>query len=244
MSKNNGSSIIDIVVFSFADTQTAGNVVKELKASQKLAGYKVRAEAVVIREPDGSIKVHEPGRGGRDAAIGAAIGGTIGLLAGPVGVLWLAAAGGALGGVAGHFAGRAIPKSDLELIGARLEPNSSAFMVLIEDTDAEAMVDSMEGYKADVVIVTLGDELSGTIVQTAGGEIQMPEQPKEEAVTPKAEQPKEEVVIPHGGQPEEEAVAPKTEQPATQTIHPEGQPTTQTTMPGGETTTQTTLPRE
>lgn len=78
MSKN-GSSIYDILVFSFADTQTADEVVKELKSSQKLAGYKVVAEAVVIREADGSVKVHEPGKGGRDATIGSVAGGALGL---------------------------------------------------------------------------------------------------------------------------------------------------------------------
>lgn len=62
---NTDSSIYDILVFSFADTHTADDVVYELKAAQKLGGYKVVAEAVVIREADGSIHVHEPGKGGR-----------------------------------------------------------------------------------------------------------------------------------------------------------------------------------
>jgi uncharacterized membrane protein len=169
-----GSSIYDILVFGFADTQTADEVVSELKAQQKLGGYKVVAEAVVIREADGSVHIHEPGKGGKGAAIGAVVGGAIGLLGGPVGVLWLAAAGGALGGVAGHFAGREIPKADLEQIGAQLAPNSSAFLALVEDTDAEGVVNSMKGYQANVVTVTLGDELSGTIAQATEAEVQVP----------------------------------------------------------------------
>ena len=44
---NKGASIYDILVFSFAHTRTADAVVNELKASQKLGGYKVEAEAVV-----------------------------------------------------------------------------------------------------------------------------------------------------------------------------------------------------
>jgi uncharacterized membrane protein len=171
---NKGSSIYDILVFSFADTQTADEMVKELKASQKLGGYKVVAEAVVIREADGSVKVHEPGKGGRDATIGAIAGGALGLLGGPVGVLWLAAAGGVLGGVAGHFAGRAIPADDLKQIGEQLRPNSSAFLALVENTDAEAIVNSLAGYKANVVTVTLGDELSGTISQAVEADVQVP----------------------------------------------------------------------
>jgi len=169
-----GSSIYEILVFAFADTQTADEVVNELKASQKLGGYKVVAEAVVIREADSSVHVHEPGKGGKGAAIGAVAGGVLGLLGGPVGVLWLAVSGGVIGGVAGHFAGRTIPKADLEKIGAQIPPNSSAFLALVENTDAEAVVNNMKGYKANVVTVTLGDELSGTIAQATEAEVQVP----------------------------------------------------------------------
>jgi uncharacterized membrane protein len=187
MSKK-GSSIYNILVFSFADTQTAGEMVKELKSQQKLEGYKVVAEAVVVREADGSIKVHEPGKGGRDAAIGAAVGGALGLFGGPVGVLWLAAAGGSIGGVIGHFAGRAIPKKDLEQIGEQLQPNSSAFMALVEDTDAEAIVNSMAGYNANVITVTLGDELSGTISQVTEADIEVTAPETGQAAQPATEQ--------------------------------------------------------
>jgi hypothetical protein len=76
-----GSSIYNILVFVFNDTLKADYVVDELKASQKLGGYKVVAEAVV---------------------------------------------------------------------------------------------NSMQGYKANVVTVTLGDELSGTIAQATEAEVQVP----------------------------------------------------------------------
>ena len=170
MSKT-GSSIYNILVFSFADTHTADEVVNELKASQKLGGYKVVAEAVVIHEADGSVHVHEPGEGGKGAAIGAVVGGAIGLLGGPVGVLWLAAAGGAVGGVAGHFAGRSIPADDLKKIGEQLPPDSSAFLALVENTDAEAVLNSMSDINANVVTITLGDELSGTIAQAVEADV-------------------------------------------------------------------------
>ena len=180
---NPSSSIYDILVFSFADTQTADEVVNELKASQKLGGYKVVAEAVVIREADGSVHVHEPGEGGKGAAIGAAVGAAIGLLGGPVGVLWLAAAGGALGGVAGHFAGRSIPADDLKKIGEQLQPNSSAFLALVENTDAEAVLNSMSGINANVITITLGDELSGTIAQAIEADVSVtPQQESQKAV--------------------------------------------------------------
>jgi uncharacterized membrane protein len=181
---NTGSSIYDILVFSFADTHTADEVVNELKASQKLGGYKVVAEAVVIREADGSVHIHEPGEGGKGATIGAVVGGAIGLLGGPIGVLWLAAAGGALGGVAGHFAGRSIPADDLKKIGEQLQPNSSAFLALVEDTDAEAVLNSMSDVQANVVTVTLGDELSGTVAQAVTADVTVSAPQASHAATP------------------------------------------------------------
>ncbi len=183
---NTGSSIYNILVFSFTDTHTADEVVNELKASQKLGGYKIVAEAVVIREADGSVHVHEPGEGSKGATIGAVVGGAIGLLGGPVGVLWLAAAGGALGGVAGHFAGRSIPADDLKKIGEQLQPNSSAFLALVEDTDAEAVVNSMSGVNANVVTVTLGDELSGTIAQAVEADVTVTAPQASQATQPAA----------------------------------------------------------
>ena len=181
---NATSSIYDILVFSFADTHTADEVVNELKASQKLGGYKVVSEAVVIREADGSIHIHEPGEGGKGAAIGAVVGGAIGLLGGPIGVLWLAAAGGALGGVAGHFAGRSIPADDLKKIGEQLQPNSSAFLALVEETDAEAVLNSMSDVQANVVTVTLGDELSGTVAQAVQADVTVSAPQASQAATP------------------------------------------------------------
>jgi uncharacterized membrane protein len=183
---NKGSSIYDILVFSFTDTHTADEVVNELKASQKLGGYKVVAEAVVIHEADGSVHVHEPGEGGKGATIGAVIGGAIGLLGGPAGVLLLAAAGGTLGGVAGHFAGRSIPADDLKRIGEQLQPNSSAFLALVENTDAEAVVNSMSGVQANVVRVTLGDELSGTIAQAVEADVAVSTPQASQATQPAA----------------------------------------------------------
>ena len=138
----------------------------------------------MIREADGSVHVHEPGEGGKGAAIGAVVGGAIGLLGGPIGVLWLAAAGGALGGVAGHFAGRSIPADDLKKIGEQLQPNSSAFLALVEDTDAEAVLNSMSGVSANVVTVTLGDELSGTIAQSVQANVTVTVPAASQATTP------------------------------------------------------------
>ena len=49
-------------------------------------------------------------------------------------------------------------------------PDSSAFLLLVEDIESEAVVDSMKGYNANVVTLTVGDDLSGQIASYVAGE--------------------------------------------------------------------------
>jgi hypothetical protein len=72
--------------------------------------------------------------------------------------------------VAGHYLGRPFKKGDLEQIGEAMSPDSSAFLLLLEDTYSEGVVDSMSGYNANVVTLTVGDDLSGEIQSYVAGE--------------------------------------------------------------------------
>ncbi|MGD9889946.1 MAG: DUF1269 domain-containing protein [Dehalococcoidia bacterium] len=169
--KQEQGRVYHIVMFSFADTTSADAAVKEIKEAQKTEGYKVVAEAVVIREADGSVHIHEPGRGGVGGTVGAVAGGLLGLLGGPVGVLALAVTGGVAGGIAGHFMGRAIPAEDLKKAGESLPPNTSAFLVLVEDIESETLIKDLAIPNANVVTLTVGDELSGVIVSAMDAEV-------------------------------------------------------------------------
>ena len=75
-----------------------------------------------------------------------------------------------VGGVAGHYLGRPFKQDDLEQIGAAMQPDSSAFLLLLEDTYSEGVVDNLKGYNANVVTLTVGDELSGQIASYVAGE--------------------------------------------------------------------------
>ena len=52
-----------------------------------------------------------------------------------------------------------------------MQPDTSAFLLLLEDKETEAVIKSMSGYSANVVTLTLGDELSGEIAQVVAGEV-------------------------------------------------------------------------
>jgi hypothetical protein len=48
-------------------------------------------------------------------------------------------------------------------------PNTSALLLLLEDKETEGLVNDVQGYDANVVTMTVGDELSGEIANFASG---------------------------------------------------------------------------
>ena len=170
MSSNDSSAVYNILAFNFAGQDTAKETVKAIRSSGALEGYKIAAEAIIEQDAKGKVHFHESGRGGLGAAIGGVGLGLVGLIGGPAGVLALAVSGAVVGGVAGKYLGRPISKGDLQEVGAAMTPDSSAFLLLLEDKYSEQVADSLSGYNANVVTLTVGDELSGQIAAYAAGE--------------------------------------------------------------------------
>jgi uncharacterized membrane protein len=160
-----------LVLLGFSGSGRAAEVAQELDAGQQLAGAGVVAQAVVERDAQGAVHVHERGRGGVGSVAGAVTGGLLGLLMGPLGALLLAAAGGAIGGLAGRYAGAAIPPDDLRRLGGALPADSSGLALLAERAAADRLVGRLEPYHANVVTVAVGDDLAETIdaAVAAGG---------------------------------------------------------------------------
>jgi uncharacterized membrane protein len=189
MSNGQKNAVYNIIAFVFADPKKAMMVHDELKASKAAAkeqGYKIVANAVVEVDDKGKAHIHEGGHGGWGAAGGVAVGGFLGLIGGPVGLLAWVVAGGVIGGFAGKIGGRAIPKEDLEKLADYMQPNTSAILAIIEDKGAEQLINQMSPYQAQVVTLTVGDETSGEIAQAVAVEV---EGPALEAAAPEAEIP-------------------------------------------------------
>jgi uncharacterized membrane protein len=164
------SAVYNIVAFNFDGKDTAKQTLKEAKSAGVFEGYDVVVEAIVEQDEKGKVHFHEPGHGILGGAGGAAVGGLLGLIGGPAGLLAWAVGGAVVGGVAGKYMGRPIKKGDLEEIGEAMSPDTSALLMLLEDTDTEDVVDGMSGYNANVVTLTVGDELSGQIASYVSGE--------------------------------------------------------------------------
>ena len=170
MSNKEKSSIFNIIAFTFAGEETAGEAVKEMKKSGALDGQIVVVEAVVSVDDKGKTHVHEPGHGRIGGVAGAVGGGLLGLIGGPAGLLAWTVGGAVVGGVAGKYLGRPFSKGDLKQIGEAMQPDTSAFLLLVEDWASETVINKLDGFKANVITLTVGDELSGEIAQVVAGE--------------------------------------------------------------------------
>lgn len=169
--QNTSSAVYNIVAFCFDGQRTAKQILKEAKKKAVPEGYKIVAQAIIEKNKKGKVSVKEPGKGGVGATVGAVGGGLLSLIGGPVGLLAWTVGGAVIGGVAGKHLGQPIAKGDLKELGKSLTPDSSAVLLLLEDVYTEAAVDSMSGYTANVVTLTLGNELSGEIARFVAGSV-------------------------------------------------------------------------
>jgi len=179
MSKNDsGNKVFTILAFVFAGEKRADEVASEVKWDTRAAademGMKIISRAVVAVDARGKTHVHETAHGTKGAAIGAVAGGLLSLIGGPAGLLVWAVGGAVIGGIAGKHVGRAVPESDLKALGDQLPPNSSALLILVEDKDAEAVIDDMKGYSARVVTLTVADQISGEIAMAVASDVKGP----------------------------------------------------------------------
>ncbi|MBE2223881.1 MAG: DUF1269 domain-containing protein [Anaerolineae bacterium] len=169
--KKEKAAVYNILAFNFAGEKTAEETVKEIRKSGVLNGQLIVAEAIVSVDAKGKSHIHEPGHGIAGGTMGVVAGGLLGLIGGPAGLLAWTVGGAVVGGVAGKYLGRPFSKGDLKEIGEAMQPDTSAFLLLVEDWTSENIINRMDGYNANVITLTVGDELSGEIAQMTTVEV-------------------------------------------------------------------------
>ena len=146
----------EIVLAVFEDEQTAAKAYKDLHQAEK--DEKVDLENVVLihKEADGKIEVKEAAEKiAGEAGIGALVGGALGLLAGPVGVITLGAIGAALGGLSAKLDDVGFDDTRLEKLGESLEPGKSAILAVLESKYTEKLEQEFKNRGARVAIEEL-----------------------------------------------------------------------------------------
>lgn len=125
---------IQIIIAKYPNAEQAEAALKKLSASKENQGVEVQDAAVVSRKLNGKLHIHETEEisGARGATVGGILGGVLGIIAGPAGIVAGAAVGAAIGGVTARAIDSGIPHKRLEGIGASLEPDHAALVILTE----------------------------------------------------------------------------------------------------------------
>jgi uncharacterized membrane protein len=85
------------------------------------------------------------------------------MFAGPVALPFLLVAGGLLGGVAGHLAGRVLPRADLAEVAEAMPLGTSAYVALIDHDDARRLEEMFAAKGARVVSTPVDSEMAGVL---------------------------------------------------------------------------------
>jgi uncharacterized membrane protein len=146
-----------VVVLAVFDTDEAGiQAYKELRDAEKDKKIDLENSVVVSKDDDGKIHINEEAEtiaGG--AAKGALIGGALGLLAGPAGVVAFGALGAALGGLTSKLDDVGFSDERLERLGNRLPPDKAAIVVITESKFQQKLVEELEVRGATVGVEDL-----------------------------------------------------------------------------------------
>ena len=162
------SAPVQLIVAAFNDAEEAGRLLDDLKLGRRAGLIGIVDAAAVVKDGDGKLKItNAKHRGRRGFFTGGAIGGTLALLAGPLG--WATAAG---GGVIGAVIGKVknVPfKANVEDLAESLSPDSSLLVALVE----HRWVEMIESMVAELGAAVMREELKADIAEQldAGGNV-------------------------------------------------------------------------
>ena len=161
---------IHMVVAYFKNDEAARNALKALNAAHKKEELPLDGAALVYRDNEGNAHLKEIGDAhAREGAIkGALIGGALGLLFGPLGVIGGGAIGAYYGSIAAETVEGGVPDEALIEIASLLPNDSSAVVALTTEERAkevEALLASLGGE-----VVTDGGQAAQVVVPEADEE--------------------------------------------------------------------------
>lgn len=120
---------VGFLVAAFTDVNGGENALKSLKEAKKQKQLYFDDAAVIRQDEDGDVHYRETGdmTTGKGAGVGALVGGVIGILGGPTGIVIGAGAGALIGGALSH-GDAGFDDDSLEQIGVALRPGTSAIV--------------------------------------------------------------------------------------------------------------------
>lgn len=151
---------VQLVIAAFKDEKAADEALKELKRAKWAGLIGIQDAAVIRRDKKNKLHVKETGDwgGGKGAVVGGLVGGAIGLLAGPIGLIGVA--GAVIGGLSAKLRDSGFSNERLQKIGEALPPETSAIIAVIEHKWVAEMEKEMQEAGADVITQEISADIA------------------------------------------------------------------------------------
>jgi uncharacterized membrane protein len=152
---------VQLLVAAFTEEDAADKVFEQLKEAKKEKLIHIQDVAVIKRDMDNKIHIHEPKdwKAGKGAGIGATVGAVLGIITGP-GVIFTTAAGAAIGGLAAQLRDAGFPDDQLKQVGEALKPGTSAIVAIIEHTWVADLEQEMQAQGAQVMRQAISEDIT------------------------------------------------------------------------------------
>lgn len=153
----------EILFAVYANEDGAAGAVESLKAMDKAKTINIIDAATLVMDTDGNTAVKQESLPSvkKGLGVGALIGGAVGLLF-PPSIIGAAAIGAGLGAGGAKIAKSALENDNLKEAAESLDPGSSAFIAVVENTWVSQVQDAITGYE-NLAVQTLDAEASGIV---------------------------------------------------------------------------------
>lgn len=145
----------EVVLAVFEDEEVAATAYKDLHKADKEHKVDLTNVALIHKHVDGKIEIKEAAENYREAGIGALVGGALGILAGPVGVVTFSALGAAIGGLSARLDDVGFDDTRLKMLGETLDPGKSAILAVLTTEYKERLLSEFEKRGAQVAVEDL-----------------------------------------------------------------------------------------
>ena len=158
-----------VMIATYQDESTADSVLDKLTSDNKEGLLEIQDAAVIRKDEDGKLHIKETADPTvtTGAGVGALIGGVVGLLGGPVGVVILGATGAAVGGLAASY-DAGIKDESLEEIGEKLQPDSSALVVVVEQVWLDEVKTRLNEDALEIFTTILSPDFADQFIEGEG----------------------------------------------------------------------------
>lgn len=145
-----------LLVIAFDHFDDAKNAMANLRALERDGQIRFEDTAIVERDPDGTAHVRNEVSGTTEtaSAIGAVIGGLVTFVFPLAGI----ALGAALGALVGRSLDRGVSDTFVDEVKTTLRPGRSALFLVVKQSNADAAMAALRGFRGDVIQTTLDSD--------------------------------------------------------------------------------------